>query len=86
MNKKIIFSDLDDLLEVLVTISEMEKLRHLINADKKAINLISDLFDKITNNFKRYPSFVSNYLIYTSNLCYQESNLRKILFENANMK
>ena len=88
-----LFDSLEELLEVLVMLSQTEKIRNFMKLDKTCLGIYENLFVKNIQNFENEPECLNSLISFISNLCYsKEKSLIKskimsdlpILIEKAN--
>ena len=64
------FDNLEELLEVLIMLSQVEKWRILFKEDNKTLKIYQNYFEKYLIKFENEPKSLASFISFISNLCY----------------
>lgn len=76
------YSRMEDLFELLVTLSQSEKHRTLLSTNRSTVDFLLQCYPAIITKYKKEMQLVSSFVIYCSNLCMGESLLKTELEKN----
>jgi len=71
------YSEVEDALEVLNTLSTLEKSRNKLAGLPQTLNFVKTNWNALLAVFKEEPQVTSNFLVFASNLCYGSASLLK---------
>ena len=69
-----LFDSLEELLEVLVMMSQTEKIRLLMKTDEKCLKIYEQLFIQCLDKFENEPECLISLISFLSNLCFSTGN------------